>query len=125
MFNILENSKVLSLWLSHLELSIYPRSDIDNHPLLRLVSMLGKEERKHLLHCTKEYKYTFMYNIRVVFSLSLFRYGTAELCFHHVLLIAHLVSGVCWECDLFCALVGFWKPVWDEGPFFSLTPRLS
>uniref|UniRef100_A0A8C1Z434 Si:dkey-97o5.1 n=1 Tax=Cyprinus carpio TaxID=7962 RepID=A0A8C1Z434_CYPCA len=30
-------------------------------------------------------------SLQVLFFLSLFRYGTAELCFHHVLLIAHLI----------------------------------
>lgn len=72
--------------------------------------------RKKNIYCTEEYKKYTCSTISELSSLSLFRYGTAELCFHHVLLIAHLVSGVCWECDLFCVLVVFWKLVWDDGP---------
>lgn len=67
--------------------------------------------------------YTALKNTRIthivqyqscLLSFSLFRYGSAELCFHHVLLIAHLVSGV--SCDLFCVLAVFWKLFWAEGP---------
>lgn len=85
-------SKVLSLWFrSH--------SILSKTPSIILITMLSLDMCLYKLeniYCSRESKKNMLiYNIRVVFFLCLFRFGTAELCFHHVLLIAHLVSGEC------------------------------